>query len=523
MSNWTTVVSITNPSIANSTNNAFNWSGVASGNNTFVAVNGNAPNNSYAMTSTDTYNWTVQYIQWSTSVYGTAGNSNSKTWAAIGFGNGAFVAVSNNNSNSGACACVSYDNGVTWVPNNDNTAIGYYGGVAYGAGFYVAVGRCNYNGGSGMIRSYNGGYNWQSPGGGYFSDVFWSAVAFGPTSSGGPNYFVAVSNNTTSTAGTIAWSSDGYIWNRLQAPLLSAWSGIVFGKNIYVAVSASGVSNGVMTSPDGYTWTLRTNIPINTWTSIAYGTINDIYGYTYGMYVAVANTGTSRLMYSLDGIKWTSMSTPQIDSGNWSSIAFGNGYFVAVSNNVGVLKMDINISYTCFKEDTKILCFIDNEEKYIPIQDMKKGTLVKTCMNGYVPVHTIGTRKMHNPANKLRSKNRLYKCTKDNYPELTEDLIITGCHSILLDIENVTSDMRKKTKELLGEDDDWVTDLRYRLRACLDDRAEPYEEEGVFNIWHFALDHYDERMNYGVYANGLLVESCDINMIINYSGLELIE
>jgi len=521
MSNWTTLVSIANPINVNATNNSFNWTGVAGGNGYFVAVNGNASNNAYAMTSSDTYNWTPQYIQWSTTTYNNAQNSNTKTWYTIGFGNGTFIALNSVNSSSGACVCLSNDNGVTWIPNNDNTSIGYYSGIAYGNNVYVIVGHCNYNGGSGMTRSYNGGYNWQNPGGNYFGDIFWSAVTFGPSSLGGPNYFVAVSNNTTTTAGTIAYSSDGYSWNRLQAPLMTAWSGITYGKNLYVAVSASGVSNGVMTSSDLNTWTLRTNIPICTWTSIAYGTINDIYGFTYGIYVAVGNSGTNRLMYSMNGINWTAIATPQNDTGYWTSITFNNGYFVAVSNNIGAMTIAINISYTCFKEDTKILCFIDNEEKYTPVQDMKKGTLVKTCMNGYVPVHSIGTRKIYNPANKLRSKNRLYKCTKENYPDLTEDLIITGCHSILIDIENVTLDMRKKTKELLGEDDDWVTDLRYRLRACLDDRAEPYEEEGVFNIWHFALDHYDEHMNYGVYANGLLVESCDINMMVNYSGLEI--
>jgi len=27
-------------------------------------------------------------------------------------------------------------------------------------------------------------------------------------------------------------------------------------------------------------------------------------------------------------------------------------------------------------------------------------------------------------------------------------------------------------------------------------------------FWHICLDHVDELMNYGIYANGLLVESC---------------
>jgi len=176
----------------------------------------------------------------------------------------------------------------------------------------------------------------------------------------------------------------------------------------------------------------------------------------------------------------------------------------------------------CFKEDTKILCYIDNEEKYIPVQELRKGTLVKTQVNGYVPVQIIGHSKIYNSANKLRSMNRLFKCTKENYPEITEDLIITGCHGILVEEEMITEEVKKKTKEIT-RDDKWLTGKKYRLLTCLDERAQPYEEEGVFNIWHFALDHFDRFMNYGVYANGLLVETCDIYNMEEHSGLELIE
>jgi hypothetical protein len=176
----------------------------------------------------------------------------------------------------------------------------------------------------------------------------------------------------------------------------------------------------------------------------------------------------------------------------------------------------------CFKEDTKILCYIDNKEQYIPIQTMQKGTLVKTRFNGYVPVHSIGHSKMYNPANDLRGRNRLYKCTQENYPEITEDLIITGCHSILVDNDRITPEIKKKTSELT-RDDVWLTDNKFRLLACLDERAETYQEEGVFTIWHFSLEHFDEYMNYGIYANGLLVESCAIESLIEKSGMRLLE
>ena len=57
--------------------------------------------------------------------------------------------------------------------------------------------------------------------------------------------------------------------------------------------------------------------------------------------------------------------------------------------------------------------------------------------------------------------------------------------------------------------------------ACLDSRAEPYTEEGIHTIWNLALENESYYGNYGIYANGLLVETCSIRMIKEMSGIEL--
>jgi hypothetical protein len=57
----------------------------------------------------------------------------------------------------------------------------------------------------------------------------------------------------------------------------------------------------------------------------------------------------------------------------------------------------------------------------------------------------------------------------------------------------------------------FVTDGKYRLITAFDERANPWNTKGIFPIWHLALEHEDEKMNYGIYANGgLLVETCSI-------------
>jgi len=101
-----------------------------------------------------------------------------------------------------------------------------------------------------------------------------------------------------------------------------------------------------------------------------------------------------------------------------------------------------------------------------------------------------------------------------------DDLIITGCHSILVDNFKDENE-RERTIEVNG--DTFVTDRKYRLPACADERAAVYETPGTYTIYHFALDHDDYYMNYGIYANGLLVETCSKRNFIEFSNMTLIE
>ena len=193
------------------------------------------------------------------------------------------------------------------------------------------------------------------------------------------------------------------------------------------------------------------------------------------------------------------------------------------SNNGSILRYGSDgPSVPCFGENTKILCYNSekSEEEYVFIQNIRPGTLVKTLMNGYVRVDMIGKTTIRNYANDDRIKNRLYKCTKDKYPEIVgEDLILTGWHSILVDYLN--DEQREKTIQEIKQL--YITEKKYRLFTFLDPRAEPYQVEGELPIYHIALENNDYYMNYGVYANGLLVESCSKRYLKELSGMTLIE
>jgi hypothetical protein len=75
----------------------------------------------------------------------------------------------------------------------------------------------------------------------------------------------------------------------------------------------------------GTTWTSRTAAAAISWTSVTYGN---------GLFVAVSNGGTgNRVMTSPDGITWTSRTSAADNS--WTSVTYGNGLFVAVAGLIG--------------------------------------------------------------------------------------------------------------------------------------------------------------------------------------------
>jgi hypothetical protein len=173
----------------------------------------------------------------------------------------------------------------------------------------------------------------------------------------------------------------------------------------------------------------------------------------------------------------------------------------------------------CFLEGTRILCSVSGVERHLPIEELKPGVLVKTASGAYIKVAFVGKGTIQNPGSNERIENRLYKLTPEKYAQLKSDLFITGCHAIL--VKTLTELQREETLKHLG--DIYITDNHYRLIACVDERAEPWASEGVYTIMHFALEHNDPQMNYGVYANGgLLVETCSINFLKNRSNMTVI-
>jgi len=172
----------------------------------------------------------------------------------------------------------------------------------------------------------------------------------------------------------------------------------------------------------------------------------------------------------------------------------------------------------CFKEDTKILCLVDDEEVYVKIQDMRPGILVRTVQHGYVPLEVIGKKSLKTPSHNERIPNRMYKYTSAEYPEIIEDLYITGHHCILLQF--ITNEQREEVWDLYQ--DIYITEEKFRYPCFLDPKAQISDDETECTIYHFALENDDIYANHGVLANGLLVETCSIRYLKELSNMELL-
>jgi len=146
----------------------------------------------------------------------------------------------------------------------------------------------------------------------------------------------------------------------------------------------------------------------------------------------------------------------------------------------------------CFAKGTMIEC----EGGSVPVEELKVGMKVKTLKHGYKAVTLIGTSTIHNVGGSERVRERLYVYPKEN-------LVLTGGHSVLLD--DVSGDQLDRIKQSFGKV--FFTEGKIRLLAKDDETAEPYLRKGIFQIYNFVLEAPNEHTNYGIFANGKLVES----------------
>ena len=182
---------------------------------------------------------------------------------------------------------------------------------------------------------------------------------------------------------------------------------------------------------------------------------------------------------------------------------YSNGLWTDLPNTfINIFNINPISDPSCFNEGTKILCLNKNlEEEYIPIENLRKGDLVKSYKHGYRKIDLIGKNPMINNPN--RFNECMYKMEKTEENGLLDDLIVTGGHSVLVDD---LGEYKEENDKLLGSTQ--IIDDKYLLLSSVSKDFIKIDTIHLYTYYHFILENNgndDER--FGVWANGLLTET----------------
>ena len=192
--------------------------------------------------------------------------------------------------------------------------------------------------------------------------------------------FVAYAKDAPDVNRQIRISRDyGQTWESVTSPANNAWESITWcrGLGLFIAVASTG-TNRVMTSPDGENWTLQTAASASVWKAVAWSE-------ELGLAVAV---GTNAIMKSSNGTTWTTVTSPA--DRQWYAIAWGviqdsigegSGLFVAIANNASGSNdyMTSATGSTFVAGDSgnagsfEDICFSDELEIFLAVQSTGSG------------------------------------------------------------------------------------------------------------------------------------------------------
>ncbi len=167
---------------------------------------------------------------------------------------------------------------------------------------------------------------------------------------------------------------------------------------------------------------------------------------------------------------------------------------------------------SCFIENTAILCFSRTlgQDRYLPIQTLRVGDLVKTFKHGYRKIQNIGKSYMFNDPHIWYSRLWVLKKTEEN--GLLEDVIMTGGHGIMVD--NFTKDVLKpNAKQIVGHKYveehpiDTIDGKSYVLAAAHKDTV-GFTDNNFYTTYHLTLENDgDKNKRFCIWADGMLSET----------------
>ena len=167
------------------------------------------------------------------------------------------------------------------------------------------------------------------------------------------------------------------------------------------------------------------------------------------------------------------------------------------------------ISVACLAEGTNIDCYMER----IKVEDLQVGDMVRTYKHGHKKVVHIEKTDMNDQVMNFRL-DCLFRAKKEDLPALSEDLYVTGGHSILLDSLSQIEQWHMKSISWPGHF--FQVDGKYKLLAAHSEKFQITNKKvKVYNIILEQDDENDMYVSYGIYANGLLVETCNKGSLLH--------
>jgi len=214
---------------------------------------------------------------------------------------------------------------------------------------------------------------------------------------------------------------------------------------------------------------------------------NQILATTATLYINNIPVSTISISQSTNTIIFNNIDLTQFQFDSYPIQVIGNNSYNETAS--------INFDVTCFLEGTEILCLIDNEEKYIKIEDISDDTMIKTYKHGYKKLLLKSHQKVHNNIVCMKKDS-----LNNNVP--FNDLKVTTGHSMLVD--NLTDDE-------ITEIEKWnpvkKIDDKFLILSRVSKYFEEYDTKELNNVYHLILEADDLDTQYGIYANGVLMES----------------
>jgi hypothetical protein len=366
---------------------------------------------------------------------------------------------------------------------------------------------------SGLLRSkisYNQGVNWSQNVTSNDSNS-WSSVCY-DTFHG---LFVAVAKEGTNK---IMTSSDGILWSEHTSPhedtTYNTWTSICCDASGHLVAVADSGFNTVMISSNpasSGSWSLHpTPNDSGQWKSVvagsggmflAVGSVSSMLSTDYGTTWSITsnNNENSTICYDASNNTFVTYSEPPITSETSIPFEFTKSQ-ITYNNGTPTLTWKIVPStLSCYNIGTPILCYINGMEMYVPIENIKIGTLVKTLTQGYKPVELIGKHNIiNNPESQLTSMHKMKG----------SNLILSGYHYLLVD--ELRDDLIHNKTDVT----DWfykhyatTIEGKYPLLVCNSDLFEPIINASIYTIMHLVLESDDIDDRFGIYADYILSES----------------